>query len=156
MDVDNILQSINQIELDDSEEEDEEYNEVEEEDSEDEEIDNISSSRQRSAKAERALQHFINNVLTDEQRTALRNKECFFCHKPGHFFRDCQARKVYLNSRGKKPVVNKSTKRNTRPTTGNGKKRNNFKKKSKPVDPYAMVYNFEEDIDEEISDDGNF
>jgi hypothetical protein len=158
MDVDHILQSINEIELDDSEE-DEEYNEVEEEEDSEEEIDNINSSRRTPGKAN-ALHHLINNVLTEEQRAALRKGECFFCHKQGHFYRDCAARKTYVRSHGKKPMASKPTPRKTSGRNGGtgsgGKKKNNFKGRSKPVDPYAMVYNFEEDIDEEISDDGNF
>jgi hypothetical protein len=42
----------------------------------------------------------------------------------------------------------------SKPTRSTPKKQN-FKKK-KPIDPNAMVYNFEEDIDEVSSDDGNF
>ncbi|KAF5357160.1 hypothetical protein D9756_006436 [Leucocoprinus leucothites] len=36
--------------------------------------------------------HIINNVLTDEQRVALKRGECFFCHKKGHFAKSCPAR----------------------------------------------------------------
>ncbi len=94
MEVDNLIQSYNEIELDDSGEE-EQLNKFEEEQSEEEEISEIRPPRQRQ-RSEQALHHLINNVLTNEQRTALRTGVCFFCHKPGHFYRTCPARKTFL------------------------------------------------------------
>ena len=153
MDVDYLRQSINEIDLDDIEE-DEEIDKIDEsEEDDDEEIDVISSRT-----PSKAVQEFIRNVLTDEQRAALRNGECFFCHKQGHFYRDCKARKTYVNSKGKsnmagkykpKPSGNKSTPR----------KKGNYKPKARKVDPNAMVYNIEDDDEdpfEEYSNNGNF
>ena len=157
MDIDRLMESIDEIDLDYSEEEIDGY---ESEDSEDlEEIEEedifniINSSGKRKSKEHNALSHVVYNVLTDEQRNALRNGECFFCHKKGHFFRDCKDRKVYLNSRGKKPMGN-----------GKGPRRNSktFQKKSKPMkkfkskrtDPNAMVYELEDDSNSDS--DGNF
>jgi len=93
MDVDNIYQMINELSLDNKnrdndffeEEEEEDYYREEEDD--EEEINNISPRQNSSARrVSETLNHLINNVLTDEQRAALRNGECFFCKKKGHFY----------------------------------------------------------------------
>ena len=149
MDIDFYNASYNEINSYDSEEE-EEYNELEEESDEEEQI--SYSQHQRRDKENVALSHIINNVLTDEQRATLKRGECFFCHKQGHFYRDCAARKIYINNRGKKPVAPKQSKQ-SKPRPSNTKRKSNPRKK--PVDPNAMVYNFEED-EENPSDDEDF
>ena len=150
MDIDYYYQSYNQINSYDSEEE-EEFNEAEEEDESDDEI-SYTQPRRELNKGSEALHHLINNVLTDEQRAALKRGECFFCHKQGHFYRDCQARKTYIKSKGTKNMGSKPN-RQSKPRSSNPKKKPFTKKK--PVDPNAMVYNFEED-EEEFSDNEDF
>lgn len=149
MDIDYVNQSINELIQDDDDYDNEEFNEAEEEETDEE--DNINAIQGKDRYME-TLRHIVNNVLTDEQCTALRNGECFFCHKKGHFYCDCPARKVYLNSRRKKPMEKKH-----KPKFNGGGKRKNFKEKK--VDPNTMVYNFEEDnngVFNEYSNDGNF
>ena len=130
----------------------EEFNEQEDTDS-DEEIDTTVSGRRIDAIA-RAIDKWTLNYLTDEQRTALRNGECFFCHKKGHFFRTCPARKAYLNQKGKTSMAKKTKPFKSGPKgKGKGTRKGS---KSKPVDPNAMVYNMENDSDDESDPDGNF
>ena len=130
----------------------EEFNEQEDTDS-DEEIDTTVSGRRIDAIA-RAIDKWTLNYLTDEQRTALRNGECFFCHKKGHFFRTCPARKAYLNQKGKTSMAKRSKPFKSGPKgKGKGTRKGS---KSKPVDPNAMVYNMENDSDDESDPDGNF
>ncbi|KAF5354229.1 hypothetical protein D9756_007003 [Leucocoprinus leucothites] len=89
--------------------------------------------------------HIINNVLTDEQRIALKRGECFFCHKKGHFAKSCPARKVWFKSRGKTNMGLKQTQKSqSKPKQGN---RRPFKPKRK--DPDAMVYEIEQASDED-------
>ena len=107
MDINFFNSSYNEINSYDSEEE-EEYNKLEEESEDDKEI---SYSQHKGRDKENvALSHIINNVLTDEQQATLKRGECFFCHKQGHFYRDCAARKIYINNRGKKPMAPKHNK----------------------------------------------
>jgi len=176
MEVDYLNEIINQLDMDE-EQDDEDLNELydsdeedlnnhEEYDSDEEEVNYTSQRRQsnsngRSKGAKGALDHLINNVLTDEQRQALRRGECFFCKKKGHFYRDCEARKVYLNSARKKSMANRPAPRATRQTNNNQKQkgkrpfRNNQKRKT---DPNAMVYNVEDDDDDydEFNSNENF
>ena len=98
MDVDYLSRTINEIDIMDSEEE-EEFQQEESEDEEDE-IDNIRTSTRQDTGKE-ALKFLINNILTDEQRVALKQGLCFFCKQKGHFYRDCEKRKVFLKARGK-------------------------------------------------------
>jgi hypothetical protein len=58
------------------------------------------NSNQSPNKHKDALDHLINNNLTDEQQAALKQGVCFFCKKKGHFYCNCQARKVFVHKRG--------------------------------------------------------
>jgi hypothetical protein len=148
MDIDFYREQCNEVDGDDSSEEEPSS---QEEESSDEEI-SLAQTR-KSDRSINALSHLINNILTDDQRASLRNGECFFCHKQGHFYRDCKAWRNYINSSRKKPVDRKQSKKpNNRPQKSKGKF---TPKKKKPVDPNAMVYNFEED-EEEPSDNEDF
>ena len=107
--------------------------------------------------------HFLVQSLTDEQRSILKKGDCFWCKKPGHFFRDCTTRKAYLantpstsskrdysrskgkSSKGKKPQ---------RPIKGKGK----FRPRR---DINAIINNIIEQFDssdkeEEDNDDEDF
>ena len=73
-----------------------ESEESESEDSDDEEVNFIRQRRTQTQTPKQAVQGFINAILTDEQRAALKRGECFFCHKKGHWYRDCRARKLHI------------------------------------------------------------
>ena len=97
------------------------------------------------------LQHLINNVLTDEQRQALRRGECFFCQKTGHFYWTCPRRKEYLKRKGKTSMASGSSKRSSKgkqstSKTGN-KPRTKKGRKKESKDPNVMVYNIEDEED---------
>ena len=165
MDVDYIYQAINELAMDDrdrelvsseSEREDSDYRD---DDDSDEEVNNIFIPRQRNTNrsSNDKLNYVINYILTDEQRVALRNGECFFCKQKGHVYRSCPARKTYLASGRKRSMGNKSSSNSKSKPKGKQQQKRNYQKKK--VDPNAMVYNIEDDEDEqfeEFSNDGNF
>ena len=62
-----------------------------------------SSNRNITPSTSSTLQSFINTILTEEQRTALKNKECFYCKKQGHWARNCPSKKTYNNKRNQIP-----------------------------------------------------
>ena len=166
MDVDLLTHVINELTIDDrergydsheSEGEDSDYREDEEDD---EENNNIYTNSRRQSNSDRnaheALSYLVNSILTDEQRVALRNGECFFCHKKGHWFNTCPARKAYLKQKRKGSMGPKQPKRqDQRKGT-----RKPFPNQKKRQDPNTMVYQIEE-LDEEepfeeYSNNGNF
>ncbi|EKM77024.1 hypothetical protein AGABI1DRAFT_93686 [Agaricus bisporus var. burnettii JB137-S8] len=159
MDVDQIYFQLNQLGLDnESEDSESESEESESEDSDDEEVNFIRQRRTQTQTPKQAVQGFINAILTDEQRAALKRGECFFCHKKGHWYRDCRARKLYIKQGGRTSMDrNPGTDRKKKQGNGKPKKQKTWKKKE-PIDPNAMVYNIEEEEDnfEEFSKDGNF
>jgi len=123
MEIDYVQHMLNELQVDD-EEEDEDLHEVydseedlnnhEGSDSEDDTINYTGQGSANRGTAKSTLEHILNNVLTDEQRAALKKGECFFCKKKGHFYRDCEARKVYLNKSRTRNVP----KRNSRQSSG--------------------------------------
>jgi len=126
-------------------ESDRESSDYREDEEEDEEVNNLYSQKSRNTDrdATDVLDHLINNVLSDEQRIALRNGECFFCKKKGHFYCTCPARKIYFGQ-GRKTGM--ATRKNfkSKPTTSS-KTRKPFQSKKKKRDPNAMVYQIEDD-----------
>jgi len=175
MDVDSIYNIINNLTSggnndDDLSESDSEHDSDGQEDDSEDEVNHImgkGKGKNPSNPYKEALLHLVNNInntLNDEQRTALGFGDCFFCHKPGHGYRKCEARKRYLaNKQGRKtsgkpfrPSKGKGT-----PSSSSSQKRKG--RKPKKVDPNAMIYNLmsqlEVNSDEEGLDsdpDGNF
>lgn len=110
MDIDNLEYTINNLTLDDQENNNDfgepsiEDNYPEDQESDNEELNYINqkgrkshtgySNSSRSSNTNIAdLNEFINNILTDDQKKALKNKECFYCRKTGHWARNCPAKK---------------------------------------------------------------
>ena len=116
---------------DDSSESDSEHSSDQQDDSDDE----INFVHTKSAKhksspdaVERALINLLQK-LSPGQRKAMAREDCFWCEKPGHWYRDCKARKAYQekqrafeksnNSRGQGKSFQRS--RPSRPIKGKGK-----------------------------------
>jgi hypothetical protein len=155
MDIDQIYQQLNRLAVDengdDDESEEEESNNEPEEDDDNDEVNKLYTQGQRNSnqspnKHKDALNHLINSVLTDKQRVALKQGVCFFCKKKGHFYRDCQARKIFVHKRGTGNMGQQQTNYSNKPRPSNkGKGRKTFQNKRK--DPNALVYNLEDDND---------
>ena len=154
MDVDQILQSrvyqtIRELSYDKGEEEESNaYQEAYEHQNDDDEDD---SSDDEASKYSEALNHIINNILTNDQRKALRNNECFFCKKVGHFYKDCPARKTSSNGTRTKGMDRKQSY-----SKGNTKKMGTKygpKSRTKRPNPHkTVVYQINEESEDEDSD----
>ncbi|KAF5345110.1 hypothetical protein D9756_011474 [Leucocoprinus leucothites] len=113
MDIDRISRGIYRLSIEDDREADnggiyelgpEDDDNPEEEESEGEDINqtyNEGPSNTDRGVYSSLYSHIINNILTNEQRIALKRGECFFCHRKGHFAKSCLARKGWFKSRGK-------------------------------------------------------
>jgi hypothetical protein len=154
MDVDALYYSLNELDLDRDDNEAEEFEGANSNSKEEDYKDNQLNEIRQANPDRRMLQNFINHVLNQDQRSALRRGDCFWCKKSGHWWIDCKARKLY-NQQAALGNFSKINKYKSKPKFSKGpKKPKPFKKakqpfvKKQPVDPNAMVYNLEEEDDE--------
>jgi G3E family GTPase len=167
MDVNALYYSLNELDLNRDDNAAEEFKGADSDsEEEDYEEDYINEIRQRNPDRQ-LLENFINHVLDEDQRAALRHRDCFWCKKSRHWWINCKARKLYNQQKFTRnvPKVNKS--RNKSKFSKGPRKPNVYKKTKQPfvkkpvVDPNAMVYNLEEEDNEleqfqEYLNNGNF